>query len=464
MLEDEVIYQEAKRRVAALMQVITYEEFLPALGIEVDNYTGYDDEVQPDITNLFATAAYRLGHTMVTDEVLLLDSDCNPVNGGSLALFQAFFNPSVIPQNGIAAFLQGLSTQTQQEVDAKIVDNLRNFLFPSNGGPAFGLDLASLNLQRGRDHGLPSYFATRAYYTGTVVTTFSDITSDPELQDALEKAYGNVYDIDVWVGLLAEDHLPNASIGITLNSILGKQFSNLRDADFYYYENDPQVGNFLENQLSNTTLADVILRNTAVERIQDNVFFSVACAELEEDEDDEDEDDGDDDNVDDDDNNGGGNNGGGNGGGGNNGGGNGGGNNGGNNGGGGNGGGNNGGNNGGGNNGGGNNGGGNNGGDNGGGGNGGGNGFSTSDIPQSFRVYPNPSAGELNIELSLLDEQTDATVIIQDLNGKVIHTENISVDGQNINHQVRLDQINFGIYFIKVQSGKELFAEKIIIE
>jgi len=277
MTDDEEIYQEAKRQVGALMQVITYEEFLPALGINVGDYSGYDADVQPDITNLFATAAYRLGHTMVTEEIILLDNQCEPINGGSLALLDGFFNPSIIPENGIAAFLQGLSSQTQQQVDTKIVDNLRNFLFPSNGGPAFGLDLASLNLQRGRDHGLPSYFATRAYNTGTVVTSFSEITSDPELQAALEEAYGNVYDIDVWVGLLAEDHIPGSSVGVTLDAILGKQFTNLRDGDFYYYENDPEIGNGQQNRLSNTSLSDVILRNTTIESLDDNVFFASEC-------------------------------------------------------------------------------------------------------------------------------------------------------------------------------------------
>ncbi len=45
--------------------------------------------------------------------------------------------------------LKGLTIQHQQEIDLAIVDNLRNFLFGNGSGT--GLDLASLNIQRGGD-------------------------------------------------------------------------------------------------------------------------------------------------------------------------------------------------------------------------------------------------------------------------------------------------------------------------
>lgn len=69
---DELIYQMARKEVGALIQAITYQEFLPALGVRLSLYSGYKDYVRPDIMNTFATAGYRLGHTMVADDVLLL--------------------------------------------------------------------------------------------------------------------------------------------------------------------------------------------------------------------------------------------------------------------------------------------------------------------------------------------------------------------------------------------------------
>ena len=273
---DEQLYQRARKIVGAMIQSITYNHFLPALGIDISHYSGYDNQVRPDISNIFATAAYRFGHTMVTNEIPLVGVDCQ--SGESLALLDGFFNPSVVADNGIEPFLAGLASQTQQKIDAKIVDNLRNFLFPSvGGGPAFGLDLASLNIQRGRDHGLPDYNSVRVHYTGFAASDFSDITSDAVLQTALERAYGSVYEIDLWVGLLCEDQLNGSSVGVTMNAILGKQFENIRDADFYFYLNDPAFSGQQRDQLETTTLGDIIKRNSPISDLQNNVFFAADC-------------------------------------------------------------------------------------------------------------------------------------------------------------------------------------------
>ena len=62
-------------------------------------------------------------------------------------------------EGGIAPVLRGLAAQVQQSVDTQIVPDVRNFLFGPPG--AGGLDLASLNIQRGRDHGLSDYNSMR---------------------------------------------------------------------------------------------------------------------------------------------------------------------------------------------------------------------------------------------------------------------------------------------------------------
>ena len=275
---DERNYQIARKRVGGYMQSITYNGFLPALGIELNPYSGYHRDVRPDISNIFATAAYRLGHTMVTDEIPLLDNRCNPVGDGSLSLLESFFNPEIVPTYGLDPLLKGLANQKQQKVDTKIVDDLRNFLFPVPGtADFFGLDLASLNIQRGRDHGLPDYNSVRMHYTGLSIDDFDDITSDPELQASLEAAYGNIYDMDLWVGLLSENPISGSSVGITLYTILANQFEQIRDGDFYFYRNDPGLSNRDRDEIRNTTLGDLIERNTRVTSLQNNVFFANNC-------------------------------------------------------------------------------------------------------------------------------------------------------------------------------------------
>jgi len=271
MTDDESIYQKARKQVGALMQTITYQEFLPALGVQLPAYNGYNSGVQPNISNIFATAGFRLGHTMVTDNVVQFDDNGNQTN--SLSLAQAFFNPSLTQTNGIEGFLNGLANQFQEEVDARIVESLRSFLFaPTPTGP--GLDLAALNIQRGRDHGLDDYNAFRTAFGIGQATSFNQITSNTTLQNQLINAFNNnINDIDVWVGLLSEDHLPGTSLGPTLHAIMEEQFAALRDGDFYFFENDPALTATEKHIIRNTRLSDIIKRNTDIQNIKADVFF-----------------------------------------------------------------------------------------------------------------------------------------------------------------------------------------------
>jgi len=280
MTDDELIYQTARKRVGAHIQAITYQEFLPALGIQLNPYTTYDANVQPDINSVFSTAAYRLGHTMVTMEIPLKDDACVNVAGGALSLFDGFFNPSHVANLDIDPFLKGLSSQVQQEVDTKVIDNLRNFLFgnDANATAAFGLDLVALNIQRGRDHGLPDYNTVRTQFTGQAIQSFADITSDVALQTALQTAYGSINDIDAWVGMLAEDHLPNSSVGLTLHAVLQDQFERLRDGDNFYYEYDAALDPTDLAAANNTSLSDIIARNTNLTTLQSDVFYAIDCS------------------------------------------------------------------------------------------------------------------------------------------------------------------------------------------
>ena len=94
--------------------------------------------------------------------------------------------------------LRGLASQKHQKIDIHIIDDVRNFLFGEPGQGGF--DLASLNIQRGRDHGLPSYNDMREAVGLGRVDSFSDINSDPEIQSRLEEVYDSVDNIDIWIG------------------------------------------------------------------------------------------------------------------------------------------------------------------------------------------------------------------------------------------------------------------------
>jgi hypothetical protein len=269
-LTDEQIFQLTRRIVVAEMQVITYNEFLPALlgPRALRPYWGYNPNVNPGIATEFSTGAFRIGHTLVNGDVEFLDNDANPIRA-TLPLAEAFFNPQPLKESGPDPVLKYLSTDNAQEVDTHIVGDLRNFLFGPPG--AGGFDLASLNIQRGRDHGLSDYNSVRAAYGLPRVTSFSQITSDPDLQAKLFVLYGNVDSIDLWVGGLAEDHLPNASVGPTFQRIIANQFERVRDADRFWYERVFWGAQL--RALQQTRLSDIIRRNTTITKLQDNVFF-----------------------------------------------------------------------------------------------------------------------------------------------------------------------------------------------
>jgi hypothetical protein len=271
-LTGEEIYERARSFVGGLMQRITYSEFLPALlgpGALVP-YTGYKATVSPSIMNCFSTAAYRFGHSAVSPTLLRLDANGQEIVFGHLPLKDAFFAPQrLIAEGGIEPILRGLVAQEMSAIDVKVVDGLRNFLF---GDPtAGGLDLASLNIQRGRDHGLPAYHYARFAWGLSQVSSFSDIGSDPEVHALLAAVYGATNEIDMWVGGVAEDPVNGGHVGELISIILRRQFEALRDGDRYWYQWHMSAPDIAE--IDSTTLADVIRRNTTIgAEISDDVF------------------------------------------------------------------------------------------------------------------------------------------------------------------------------------------------
>ena len=271
-LSDDQIFEQARAIVAAEIQVITYNEFLPVLlgRGALRPYRGYRPQVDVAIENAFATAAYRLGHSMLSSSLLRLGPNGRPIAEGSLSLAGAFFNPSALSSLGIEPYLRGMAAQRAQEIDNQVVDAVRNFLFGPPG--AGGFDLAALNIQRGRDHGLPGYNQARADFGLPRVTSFAQITSDRTVQAKLASVYDSPDQVDLWVGGLAENHLPGAMVGPTFFMILRDQFERLRDGDRFWYESYLPAD--LVQMVRGQTLARIIRRNTTIgNELQLNVFL-----------------------------------------------------------------------------------------------------------------------------------------------------------------------------------------------
>ena len=271
---DDDLFNAARMRVEAEMQAITYNEFLPLLVGEgaISAYRGYDDKTNPGISVEFSTAAFRFGHTLLSASIGRLEEDGSDISAGALALREAFFNPGEITTNGgIDPILRGLAAGQSQEIDTKVVEDVRSFLF-SEGG-SFGLDLASLNIQRGRDLGVSSYNDLREALGLERAEAFSDITSDTDLAATLELLYGDVDLVDAWVGGLAEDAYGNGMLGELFATIIIDQFERIRDGDPFW----SQAGHLSDREIDtlwDTTLSDVILANTDIGSLQENVFLT----------------------------------------------------------------------------------------------------------------------------------------------------------------------------------------------
>lgn len=272
-LTDEEVFQRARKIVGAKLQAIVYYEWLPALGVDLDPYRAYDSTIDARISNEFSAAAFRFGHTMLNSQLLRTKDDCEPIVQGHVSLRNSFFDAADVYGTGIDPLIKGMASQTAQEFDAKVIDDVRNFLFIPNENAPFGLDLVALNIMRGRERGIADYNSVRSHLGLAPIKDFGEISNDSSKTKILRDLYDSVEDIDLWVGLLNEDPSPSSIMGETLRLILFDQFRRLRNGDKFYFENDPYFSPEEKESLRATTIASIVRRNTNIQ-IQEEAFYN----------------------------------------------------------------------------------------------------------------------------------------------------------------------------------------------
>ena len=359
-LPDELKFQIARRIVGAEQLYITYNEYLPALGVKLSPYRGYDSSSNGALSNEFAVVGYR-AHSMIHGELEPIAA-AGSYTAAQLDAFRAqgieveeegdetvlvtplnvaFGNPDLLPAIGLGPVLVGLGGEPQYKNDEQIDNQLRSVLFevPVGGNPECldgeelpdcfrgVLDLGAIDIERGRDHGMPSYNALRQAYGLPRKPSFTAITgestdrfpsNDPkvsrnkplddpdildfvELRDAsgnsipldseaaeedavtgvrrttlaarLRAIYGSVDRLDTFVGMVSERHVAGTEFGELQLAIWKKQFEALRDCDRFFYLNDPEL-RAIERLFGITyrrTLAEIIELNTGI-TVQEDVF------------------------------------------------------------------------------------------------------------------------------------------------------------------------------------------------
>jgi len=271
-LHGKTVYQKARAIVIAEIQSITYNEFLPMLigDFAPAAESKYNKNLKATIFNEFSSAAFRMGHTFVSGELYLESMEGL---GFTVDLKDSFFNPHEFQRAGLDSILLGFSKHMAQERDPMINTSLQNFLlvFPEEGI----FDLFSFNIQRGRDHGIPSFNDLRENEGYARLKSFGQVSKHSRFNKSMSKMYPTVDDIDPWLGLIAEKATGNSLLGTTASSIISKQFRNLRDADRFWYTHayKTEFSKAIEGQ----TLMDIIVRNSAVtqEMVTSKSAFSV---------------------------------------------------------------------------------------------------------------------------------------------------------------------------------------------
>nr|CAD7568072.1 unnamed protein product [Timema californicum] len=196
---DERLFQESRRIVVAQMQHITYNEFLPIIlgdnlmdSLELKPktsgyFTGYNATVDVTVANHFATAAFRFAHTLLPGLAKMLGNDTSSTE--YVEMHKMLFNPFRLYSPGqLDNTLRGALNTTMQKFNPHFSNEVTEHLFEKptavKGPFPCGLDLVSLNIQRGRDHGLPSYPVWRELCGLTRPASFEDL-------QGMKEGFGN---------------------------------------------------------------------------------------------------------------------------------------------------------------------------------------------------------------------------------------------------------------------------------
>ncbi|MCS6622530.1 hypothetical protein N0B44_06390, partial [Roseibacterium beibuensis] len=337
--DGERVFQAAKFGTEMQYQHLVFEEFARKIQPAINTFLvpdGYDVSIDPSIVAEFAHVIYRFGHSMLTETIDRFDPNMTP---DQISLVEGFLNPLQFQNNGGAttedadiaagAIIRGMTRQAGNEIDEFVTSALRNNLL---GLP---LDLATINLARGRDTGVPALnevrrefyeasnnnillkpyeswvdyashlkneasiinfiaaYGTHELITGqdtidgkrdaalTIITGVSvgglEVPADRiaflnATGDWAGGDLGGLELIDLWIGGLAEETMPfGGMLGSTFNFVFEVQLEQLQSGDRFYYLQRLD-GLHLFGEMENNSFAAMIMRNTDAGHLPSDVF------------------------------------------------------------------------------------------------------------------------------------------------------------------------------------------------
>ncbi|WGV15978.1 peroxidase family protein [Fuscovulum ytuae] len=301
------------------------DQFAPTITPDIPEYVGYNSGVNASISLEFGQVAYRFGHSTLRETVDTIDPS-GSITGKivSYALQLAFLNPEAYAEVGPGAIALGMTHQQAGDVDEFMTPALNQGLL---GMP---LDLAAINIARGRDVGIPTLNAMRTALGVQAYDSWAsfaegmghkeslpafiaayafggDMAKAQELVDlangtiasgsgpmgwtignaiafmnnaftAADTAISELVDaaaavdfIDAWIGGLAEVHVTGGLLGETFNILFVDQIVRLKDGDRLYYLYRLVNQNF-GDEIAGEQFKDIVERNTGTQHLNGNIF------------------------------------------------------------------------------------------------------------------------------------------------------------------------------------------------
>ncbi|XP_026813543.1 peroxidase-like [Rhopalosiphum maidis] len=285
--DDECIYQNARRIVIAMYQHVTYNEYVPELlGKEFAKANkllpltegfdyNYNKSINPTTITSFTAAAFRSQHSYIQGRRNLVDESGNVTS--KILLRNYYFIPEIVQMKDNYDHLsRGLLTQNAQDQDQFFTEEVSEFAFRTPNEKN-RLDLVSVDMERGRDYGVPPYNKFRKLCGLSEAKTFEDLTDQISKKkvNTLIELYEDVDDVDYYVAGLLENRKPGSVLGHTFQCIVGEMFYRWKFGDRFYYEFGNQTGSFNLDQLNEirkTTMAYIMCITTNISNVQRNAF------------------------------------------------------------------------------------------------------------------------------------------------------------------------------------------------
>ncbi|XP_072381632.1 peroxidase-like [Diabrotica undecimpunctata] len=294
---NEKIFQEARKINIGVYQWLIYDEVLPEVLGKFNMYENdlifetfyylyvddYDPYCSPNILNEFATAAFKVFHPYIKGQLGLYDDCRNHIS--SVPLRDTLFRPKITKEQ-FQPLLMGSVTERAHKLGPEYDPEVTNRLFLRL--LQCGLDLVAVDIQRSRDHLVPTYNNLRVHCGLPRATTFSDlldVMSDANIAK-LSSLYESVDDIDGIVGIHLENFKSGAKVGPTGFCIITEQFLRLRRCDRLFFEHPGVFTNFQLAEIRKTTFAGLIcLMSNDIDTMQvdalqppEGLYSPIPCA------------------------------------------------------------------------------------------------------------------------------------------------------------------------------------------